>query len=91
MLIPGHSPLRDRVPVMAEQGEGIMSKKAIENLLQNGVVGGGGGVTYNINFNPGVMIASPGEQREFARKIKKLLDEDISRTVNQTNITWGTA
>jgi len=89
MIIPGSSPLRDRVPVMAEQGEGIMSKKAIENLLKNGVMGGGQGPTYNINFNPGVMIASPGEQREFARKIKKLLAEDNKRYAQPGAIWTG--
>lgn len=89
MIIPGSSPLRDRVPIMAEQGEGIMSKKAIENLLKNGVISGGG-TTYNITFEVGNMIATPGEQREFARKIRRLLEEDNSRMNNQTKISWGT-
>jgi len=88
MIIPGSSPLRDRVPIMAEQGEGIMSKKAIENLLKNGVIGGGG-VTYNINFNPGVMIASPGERRNFAREIKKLLEQDESRYTPRGNVSMN--
>ena len=78
-IIPGSSPLRDRVPVMAEQGEGIMSKKAVENLLKNGMMPQGQGTTYNINFSPGVMVATPGEQRSFAREIKKLISQDDSR------------
>jgi TP901 family phage tail tape measure protein len=90
MIIPGSSPLRDRVPVMAEQGEGIMSKKAIENLLKNGVIGGGQQVTYNINFQPGVMIATPGEQRNFARKIKELIEQDNSRYIGSQATNIGT-
>lgn len=78
-IIPGASPLRDRVPVMAEPGEGIMSRQAIENLLKNGSFPSQPGNTYNINFNPGVMIATPGEQRTFARQIKKLIEQDNSR------------
>jgi len=77
-IIPGHSPLRDRVPVMAEQGEGIMSRSAIENFLKTGMTKGESTV-YNINFNPGVMIATPGEQRNFARQIKKLIEQDNAR------------
>jgi hypothetical protein len=36
-----------------------------------------GGATVNINV--GTMVASRGEQREFARKIKELLEEDSNR------------
>lgn len=76
MIIPGSSPLRDRVPVMAEQGEGIMSKKAIENLLRNGTMGGRGETIVNINISPGMMIATPGEQRELARHLYDLALQD---------------
>jgi hypothetical protein len=78
MLIPGASPLRDRVPIMAEPGEGVMSRQAIENFLKTGMSKGNETV-YNININPGTMIATPGEAREFARIIKKLLMQDESR------------
>jgi hypothetical protein len=36
-----------------------------------------GGPTVNINI--GTMVASRGEQREFARKIKSLINEDSGR------------
>jgi hypothetical protein len=79
VLIPGASPLRDRVPVMAEGGEGIMSRKAIENLLQNGVMPQGPQKVNNINFYVSQLLATPGEARAFARKIKELIDQDDSR------------
>ena len=77
MLIGGSSPMRDRVSVMAEQGEGIMSKKAVENILRNGTTGGD---SYNINveIKAGTMIATPGEQREFARKLHNIITQDLS-------------
>ncbi len=77
-VIPGSSALRDRVPVMAEPGEGIMSKQAMENFLKTGQVAQGGGSTI-FNLNVGTMIATPGEQRAFVRDIKRLLFEDNLR------------
>lgn len=76
-IIPGASPLRDRVPIMAEQGEGIMSKKAIENLLQNGVTGGGATYNFNVEIKPGLMIATPGETRELARQFYQYAVKDL--------------
>jgi len=78
-IIPGASPLRDRVPVMAEPGEGIMSREAVNNFLRNGTTGGDT-YNYNIEIRPGTMIATRGEQREFAREIKRLISEDNMRT-----------
>lgn len=77
-IIPGASPLRDRVPVMAEQGEGIMSKKAIENLLQNGELGGSATYNFNVEIKPGMMIATPGEARELARNFYKYAVKDLT-------------
>ena len=77
-IIPGSSALRDRTPILAEPGEGIMSRQAMENFLRTGQAkSGGSNVTFNINV--GTMIATPGEQREFARRIKSLLFEDSVR------------
>lgn len=77
-VIPGSSALRDRVPLMAEPGEGIMSKQAIENFLRTGQVNQNS-QPITLNLNVGTMIATPGEQREFVRKIKLLLAQDEMR------------
>lgn len=81
-FIPGSSALRDRTPIMATPGEGIMSKNAIERFLQTGEGAGGTTINYNIEIKPGTMIATPGEIRYFAREIKRLIKEDEARTAS---------
>jgi hypothetical protein len=72
---------QDTVPAMLSPGEMVLNKSQQGNLFNmlNGraQAQGGGGATVNINV--GYMVASRGEQREFARKIKQYLEEDSNR------------
>jgi TP901 family phage tail tape measure protein len=77
-MVAGSSTLRDRVPALLTPGEVVLNKTQQKRLL-TGDIGGGGDTIYEINFNVGNMIASPGEQREFARGIKRLLEQDERR------------
>lgn len=73
----------DTVPAMLTPGEMVLTKgqqTRLFDMLQGRSQGSqGAGVTVNISV--GNMIASRGEQREFARTIKELLDEDGRRFV----------
>ncbi len=76
-LVAGNTALTDTIPALLTPGEIVLNKDQQKALLRGGV--GGKTVKINISINPGTMIASPGEQREFARKIKQLLREDEMR------------
>ena len=71
----------DTVPAMLSPGEMVLNRSQQSNLFD--MISGrkqmqtAGGATVNINV--GTMVASRGEQREFARKIKELLEEDSNR------------
>jgi TP901 family phage tail tape measure protein len=72
---------RDTVSAMLSPGEMVLNRSQQSNLFD--MISGrkqmqtAGGATVNINV--GTMVASRGEQREFARKIKELLEEDSNR------------
>lgn len=72
---------RDTIPAMLSPGEMVLNKSQQSTLFD--VLSGksqmqtAGGVSVNINV--GTMIASRGEQREFARKIEELLNENNAR------------
>ena len=72
---------RDTVPAMLSPGEMVLNKSQqatmFEMLSGKSQMQTAGGPTINISV--GNMIASRGEQREFARKIQELLNEDNSR------------
>ncbi len=76
-FVGGASALKDRVPALLTPGEIVLNRDQQKRLL-NGGMGGTTQVT-NINLNVGTMIATPGEQREFARKIQDLLNQDNRR------------
>ena len=71
----------DTIPAMLSPGEMVLNRSQQSNLFD--MISGkkqlqtAGGATVNINV--GTMVASRGEQREFARKIKELLEEDSNR------------
>ena len=82
-MVPGASAtMRDRVPAMLTPGEGVMSRKAIENFLKTGGGTGGQAPVYNIEIKPGMMIATPGEIRYFTRQLRKLIQEDELRSAS---------
>lgn len=72
---------RDTIPAMLSPGEMVLNKSQQANMFNmlsgKSQMAGAGGPTVNINV--GHLIASRGEQREFARKIKELLTEDENR------------
>jgi len=72
---------RDTVPAMLSPGEMVLNRNQ-QNRLFDMLTGktqlqASGGAVVNINV--GTMVASRGEQREFARRIKELLNEDSNR------------
>ena len=72
---------KDTVPAMLSPGEMVLNQGQQSRLFdilagKTQLAGGGGPV---ININVGNMIASRGEQREFARMIKERLEEDSNR------------
>jgi len=72
---------KDTVPAMLSPGEMVLNKSQQSTLFD--VLSGksqmqsAGGPTVNINV--GTMVASRGEQREFARRIKTLISENDGR------------
>jgi len=72
---------KDTVPAMLTPGEMVLNQSQQANLFdmisgKTSMAGAGGPV---VNINVGTMVASRGEQRNFARKIKELLTEDENR------------
>lgn len=73
---------RDTIPAMLSPGEMVLNKSQQSTLFD--VLSGkaqmqtSGGPT--INLNVGTMVATPGEQRAFARKIQDLINENIRRS-----------
>lgn len=72
---------KDTVPAMLSPGEMVLNKSQQSTLFdllsgRSQMQSAGGPV---ININVGTMVASRGEQREFARKIQELLTEDNKR------------
>ena len=71
----------DTISAMLSPGEMVLNRSQQSNLFD--MISGrkqlqtASGPTVNINV--GTMVASRGEQREFARKIKELLEEDSNR------------
>ena len=76
-MIAGQSALRDRVSALLTPGELVLNKAQQKKLLDGGA--GGTNITRNVNINVGTMIATPGERREFAREIEKLLNQNMAR------------
>jgi hypothetical protein len=72
---------RDTVPAMLTPGEMVLNKSQQSNLFDilagRGQMQTAGGPTVNINV--GTMVASRGEQREFARRIEQLIGENNDR------------
>jgi TP901 family phage tail tape measure protein len=72
---------RDTVPAMLSPGEMVLNKSQqstmFDMLSGKSQLQTAGGV--NVSINVGNMIASRGEQREFARRIEELLNEDKQR------------
>jgi septal ring factor EnvC (AmiA/AmiB activator) len=72
---------RDTVPAMLTPGEMVLNKsqqtKLFDVLAGRTSMQTAGGPTVNINV--GTMVASRGEQREFARKIEQLISENNNR------------
>jgi hypothetical protein len=72
---------RDTVPAMLSPGEMVLNKSQQSSLFDllsgRSQMQGAGGPT--INLNVGTMIASRGEQREFARRISDLINENNNR------------
>lgn len=72
---------RDTIPAMLSPGEMVLNKSQQSTMFDmlSGRVQGerAGGVVVNISV--GNMIASRGEQREFARKITELINENDNR------------
>jgi phage-related minor tail protein len=72
---------RDTVPAMLSPGEMVLTKdqqqKMFNFLSGKSQMQSAGGPIVNINV--GTMVASRGEQREFARRIQELLTEDSNR------------
>ena len=72
---------RDTVSAMLSPGEMVLNKSQQSSLFDllsgRSQMQGAGGPT--INLNVGTMIASRGEQREFARRISDLINENNHR------------
>jgi TP901 family phage tail tape measure protein len=72
---------RDTVPAMLSPGEMVLNKSQqstmFDMLSGRTQMQNAGGISVNINV--GTMVASRGEQREFARKITELLNENNNR------------
>jgi len=72
---------KDTVPAMLSPGEMVLNKSQQSNLFNmlsgRAQMQTAGGPIVNINV--GTMVASRGEQREFARKIKELIGENNYR------------
>jgi TP901 family phage tail tape measure protein len=76
----------DTVPAMLTPGEMVLTKGQQGQLFRmlqgrSGAGANDGGTTVEINV--GTMIASRGEQRQFARLIQELMDENSRRFVTQ--------
>lgn len=71
----------DTIPAMLSPGEMVLNSNQqgqLWNMLQ-GKSQGSSNSGATVNISVGNMIASRGEQREFARQIKRLLTEDNQR------------
>jgi minor tail protein len=72
---------RDTVPAMLSPGEMVLNKSQQANLFN--MASGksqsqGTAPSINVEINVGTMIASRGEQREFARRIQELIGENLA-------------
>ena len=95
-IVPGG--VSQSVPVIAHGREMILNRhqqSELFNLLDgqtqtSGMTSGGGGGGVNINnnfeFKVGNMIATPGEQRAFARLIEQTIQQDHNRRGPALNI-----
>ena len=72
---------RDTVPAMLSPGEMVLNKTQQSNLfnLLSGRLQPRTAEGVVVNINVGTMVATPGEQREFARKIEELISENNNR------------
>lgn len=81
-IIPGN--FSQEVPITAHGSEMVLNpkqQKALWDVIANGrQVASGAGTSTTINFNPGMMIASKGEMRAFAREVAEYINIENSRT-----------
>jgi hypothetical protein len=76
-IVAGQSALTDRVPALLTPGEVVLNKSQQKKLLTGGT--GSTTVVQEYHLHVGQMIASPGEQREFVRGIKRLMAQEEKR------------